>query len=139
VVLYILEYENGFRASAWDDVWAGPAREGSGSEIYIQWRVEGTDGIAIGTIGWPGYPNATPSTIRFTSKRTGRVWIQPQWNEVWFPDAFAGPMGELFDSLHEGRQPAISGRDNLNTMALVDAAYRSLDEHRPVRIKEIME
>ena len=24
VSLYILEYENGLRASAWDDVWAGP-------------------------------------------------------------------------------------------------------------------
>ena len=27
--LYILEYENGARASAWDDVWTGPAREGA--------------------------------------------------------------------------------------------------------------
>jgi hypothetical protein len=48
-------------------------------------------------------------------------------------------MGELLDSLTEGRVPKIGGRENLGTMALVDACYRSLDEHRPVRIQEIIE
>src|SRR5437899_12995587 len=48
--LYILEYDSGCRASAWDDVWTGPAREGSGSDIAIRWRVEGTEGLARGTI-----------------------------------------------------------------------------------------
>ena len=67
IVLYILEYANGMRASAWDDVWAGPAREGAAADFYIKWRVEGTDGLAQGTIGWPGYPNAVPSTIEFTT------------------------------------------------------------------------
>jgi predicted dehydrogenase len=37
--LYILEYPNGCRAASWDDVWTGPAREGSESDIYIRWRV----------------------------------------------------------------------------------------------------
>jgi predicted dehydrogenase len=138
-VLYILEYASGLRASAWDDVWAGPAREGVASDIYIKWRVEGTDGLAEGTIGWPGYPNAVPSTIRFATRRQPGVWLAPQWPEVWFPDAFQGPMGELLDSLAEARTPVISGRGNLGTMALVDACYRSLDEHRPVRIGEILE
>jgi len=139
IVLYILEYANGLRASSWDDVWAGPAREGAASECYIKWRVEGTDGLAQGTIGWPGYPNAVPSTIQFASKRSPGVWFTPQWKEVWFPDAFQGTMGELLDSLTEGRVPVISGRENLGTMALVDACYRSLDEHRPVRIQEIVD
>ena len=139
IVLYILEYANGLRASAWDDVWAGPVREGAASDNYIKWRVEGTDGLAQGTIGWPGYPNAVPSTIEFSTKRNPGVWFAPEWNEVWFPDAFQGTMGELLDSLTEGRVPKIGGRENLGTMALVDACYRSLDEHRPVRIQEIVE
>jgi predicted dehydrogenase len=46
-------------------------------------------------------------------------------------------MGELLDSLSSARQPAISGRENLGTVALVEACYKSLDEHRPVRIDEI--
>ena len=41
--------------------------------------------------------------------------------------------------LARGRKPAINGRDNLDTVALVDACYRSLEEHRPVRIEEIKE
>jgi len=117
----------------------GPAREGAASDIYIKWRVEGTDGLACGTIGWPGYPNAVPSTIRFATKLEPGVWFAPEWPEVWFPDAFQGTMGELLNSLTERRVPKISGRDNLGTMAWVDACYRSLDEHRPVRIQEIVE
>lgn len=138
IVMYILEYANGFRATAWDDVWAGPAREGAASDIYIKWRVEGTDGLAQGTIGWPGYPNAVPSTMQFATKQQPGCWISPKWSEVWFPDAFEGTMGELLSSIAERRTPVISARDNLNTMALLEACYRSLDEHRPVRPADII-
>jgi len=138
IVLYILEYANGFRAAAWDDVWAGPAREGGAPDCYIKWRVEGTDGLAQGTIGWPSYPNVTPSTIEFTSKLQPGVWFSPRWREVWFPDAFAGTIGMLLDALTDGTEPAVSGRDNLRTLAIVDACYKSLAEHRPVEIEEIM-
>jgi predicted dehydrogenase len=44
--LYILEYNSGLRASSWDDVWAGPCREGAQPDIGIRWRVEGTEGMA---------------------------------------------------------------------------------------------
>ena len=139
IVLYILEYANGLRAAAWDDVWTGPAREGGAADIYIKWRVEGTAGMAQGTIGWPGYPARVPSTIRFTTLQQPGCWFSPTWPQVWFPDAFEGTMGELLCSLEEGRESVLSGRDNLNTIALVEACYRSLDEHRPVRPAEIKE
>lgn len=138
IVLYILEYANGFRASAWDDVWTGPAREGGAPDCYIKWRVEGTEGLAQGTIGWPSYPNSTPSTIEFTTLRQPGVWFAPRWKEVWFPDAFEGTMGMLFEALATGAEPAVSGSDNLKTMALVDACYQSIAEHRPVEIAEII-
>ena len=137
ICLYILEYDNGLRASAWDDVWAGPALEGAESDTYIRWRVEGTEGMARGTIGWPSYPARTPSTLDFTTTKQPGYWFQPRWKEVWFPDAFAGPMGELLCALEENRKPSISGRDNLKTMALVDACYRSAREHRSVEVQEI--
>jgi predicted dehydrogenase len=139
IVLYILEYADGLRAAAWDDVWAGPAREGAASDIYIKWRVEGTDGLAQGTIGWPGYPNAVPSTIRFATKRQPGCWIEPRWSETWFPDAFEGTMGELLWSIAEDRRPVIGARDNLRTMMLLEACYHSLQDHRPVRLDEIQE
>lgn len=139
VVLYILEYPNGFRAAAWDDTWAGAPKESGPADIYIKWRVEGTEGMAQGTIGWPAYPARQPSTIRFTTQREPGYWFAPTWPQVWFPDAFEGTMGELLCSLEENREPAISGRDNLGTLALVEACYRSLDQHRPVRPAEIIE
>jgi predicted dehydrogenase len=82
---------------------------------------------------------ATPSTLDFTTKLAPNTWFQPRWKEVWFPDAFEGTMGQLLDSLATGAEPAISGRDNLHTMALVDACYRSLDEHRPVALNEVLD
>jgi predicted dehydrogenase len=136
IALYILEYDSGLRASSWDDVWAGPAREGAADDIGIRWRVEGTEGMARGTIGWPSYPARTPSTLDFTTTKQPGYWFQPRWKEVWFPDAFAGPMGELLCAIEENREPNISGRDNLGTMALVDACYLSAKEHRAVEIAE---
>ena len=133
ICLYILEYEDsGLRASAWDDVWAGPSREGCGEDIGIHWRVEGTDGMAKGTIGWPSYPTPTPSTLDFTTVNDAGTWKEPRWNDVWFPDAFAGPMAELLFSLENGSAPELSGENNLRTMALVEAAYESAETHRAV-------
>jgi predicted dehydrogenase len=139
ICLYILEYENGFRATAWDDVWAGPAREGAEPDIYIRWRVEGIDGMARGTIGWPDYPHGSPSTLDFTTNHKPGYWFQPRWKERWFPDAFVGTMAQLLCALEDETEPEISGRDNLKTMALVEACYRSAEEHRAVAISEIHE
>jgi predicted dehydrogenase len=137
ICLYILEYANGFRAAAWDDVWAGPALEGAEPDISIRWRVEGLDGMARGTIGWPDYPNPTPSTMDFTTRQRPGYWLQPRWKEVWFPDAFVGTMAQLLVALEEETEPEISGKDNLKTMALVEACYLSAEQHRAVTISEI--
>ncbi|MFT5523142.1 MAG: putative dehydrogenase [Pirellulaceae bacterium] len=136
ICLYILEYANGFRATSCDDVWTGPALEGAESDISINWRVEGEAGMARGTIGWPEYPNPTPSTIDFTTTQQPGYWFQPRWKEVWFPDAFVGTMAQLLVALEEGTEPEIGGTDNLNTMALVDACYLSVKEHRAVTLNE---
>ena len=131
--LYILEYPSGLRCMICDDIWTGPAREGAAEDIGIKYRVEGTEGFAKGEIGWPSYPERSPSTIDFTTTSTGR-WHRPRWNEVWFPDAFLGPMAELLAALENGVDPATSGEDNLSTMALVDACYRSAHEHRAIAL-----
>jgi predicted dehydrogenase len=136
ICLYVLDWADGMRASAWDDVWTGPVRESSEGDIYIKWRVEGTDGVAWGEIGWPFYPERRPSTLLFASKSQPGYVLQPRWPEVWFPDAFQGPMGQLLSAL-AGDPLQISGEDNLRTMALVEAGYRSLDERRFVRVDEI--
>ena len=136
--LYILEYERGCRAASWDDVWTGPAREGSESDIAIRWRVEGTEGLARGTIGWPSYPARTPSTLDVTTTRQPGTWLSPRWKEVWFPDAFVGTMAQLLCALEDGTEPEISGRDNLETLALCEAVYAAAREHRVTTVGEFL-
>jgi len=137
ICLYILEYADGLRASAWDDVWAGPRNEKDDLAPYIKWRVEGTEGLAEGTLGWPEYPNRRPSTLTFTAASEPGIWITPRWREVWFPDAFQGPMADLMDAIALGREPAVSGAENLGTLATIEAGYRSIRERRAVEISEI--
>ena len=134
--LYILEYASGARASGWDDVWAGPAREGSAAEIGIRWRFEGTDGLAVGTIGWPGWPQRVPSTLDYSTRADAGCWHRPRWPEAWFPDAFAGTMSGLMRGLEASAEPDISGRDNLGTIALCEAVLAAGLDHRVMPLEE---
>jgi predicted dehydrogenase len=119
-----------------DDVWTGPAKEGAPADVYIRWRIEGLNGLAMGEIGWCKEPYTSPSTIRYASQGD-KEFHEPRWIESWFPDGFVGTMAQLLVALERGEEPAISGRDNLKTMALVDAAYKSAEEHRAVSVSEI--
>ncbi|MGC4073160.1 MAG: Gfo/Idh/MocA family oxidoreductase [Nibricoccus sp.] len=134
---YILEYANGLRCVVVDDIWTGPAKEGCPGDIGIKWRIEGVDGLAMGDIGWCKDPYTSPSSIRYAGKGD-KSFTAPTWSESWFPDAFAGTMGQLLIALETKREPAISGRDNLKTMALVEAAYLSAEQHRAVALSEIL-
>lgn len=136
IAAYILEYAGGLRCVGLDDTWTGPAREGCPGDLRIQWRIEGLDGLAIGDIGWCREPHTTPSTIRWAAKGDA-AFHEPRWSESWFPDAFAGTMAQLLVALETGAEPEVSGRDNLHTMALVEAAYRSVELRRSVAPTEI--
>ena len=136
ITQYTFKYENDFMATSLDDVWAWP-EDPCEKDIYIRWRVEGTEGMAEGTIGWPMYPDRCPSTIRFTSKRHS-AWVAPQWDTVWFPDAFEGTMSGLLRAVEQGMEPEISARDNVRTIACVEACYRSIREKRTVALKELL-
>lgn len=128
IVASTIRFENGVFAVSLEDVWSGPREEGFDSDIYIKWRVEGAEGVAQGTIGWPDYPDGSPSTLRYASKaETGGKWVEPTWDTVWFPDAFAGVMEQLQYALKSGEAPVLTGRDNLATMALIEAGYRSME------------
>lgn len=135
--LYVLEYASGARAASWDDVWSGPAREGADGDIGIRWRVEGTLGLARGTIGWPGWPARVPSTLDYSTTTSGG-WVSPRWPEAWFPDAFVGTMAQLLCSLEDGTVPEIGGRDNLETLALCEAVRAAARDHRVTTVAEFL-
>ncbi|MEY2429249.1 MAG: hypothetical protein QOJ40_2134 [Verrucomicrobiota bacterium] len=136
ICTYILEYGKGLRCVGIDDTWTGPAKEGCPSDNYIKWRIEGMNGLAIGDIGWCKDPCTTPSTIRYAAKGD-KQFHSPSWSESWFPDAFIGTMAQLLIALEDSTEPALSGRDNLKTMALVEAAYLSATRYRSMGLDEI--
>ncbi|MGU3399442.1 Gfo/Idh/MocA family protein [Brucellaceae bacterium D45D] len=135
ITISTLTFPGGVMAVSMEDVWSGPREEGFDSDIYIKWRVEGTDGVAQGTIGWP---DGSPSTLTYASKTTtGGKWVSPKWDTMWFPHAFIGVMEQLQYALKSGEPPALSVADNVKTMALIEAGYKSIDEGRTVRLSEI--
>jgi predicted dehydrogenase len=137
IAVSTLKFPSGTIAVSLEDVWSGPRDEQFQSDIYIKWRVEGTDGVAQGTIGWPDYPNGSPSTLRYASRRdTEGAWIEPRWGTMWFPHAFRGVMEQLQYALKSGERPMLDVKDNVRTMALIEAAYRSVREERAVRLTE---
>ena len=128
IALYVLRYESGLLATGFDD---GFPWTRDWSEHY---RIEGLEGIARGRIGWTdqGF-----STLEYTSAQVPDAWIRPAFSRKWFPDAFAATMGELLLAIEQDREPSISGRDNLSTLRLIEAGYRSAAERRTVRLDEI--
>jgi predicted dehydrogenase len=134
ITISTLRFPSGLVALSLEDVWAGP-HDGFDSDNYIKWRVEGTDGVAQGTIGWP---LGQPSTLSYASRRTtAGEWVTPTWTTEWFPQAFIGVMEQLQYAVATATVPTLSVADNVKTMALVEAGYRSMAENRPIRLDEL--
>jgi predicted dehydrogenase len=131
LAFYILEWPNDFRAASIDNchTWA---------DHRIEWRVEGADGIAKGTIGWPDYPAGSPSTITWTTRAMEGRWEAPTWDERWFPQAFKGTMGQLMRAIQDDAEPEISGHVTLGTMALCEAAYRSAEQGKAISPRDVL-
>ena len=136
IVQFTYKYADELMATSLDDVWAWP-NEPCEKDIYIKWRVEGTEGMATGTIGWPVYPMRQPSTLKLTTKQVSG-WIEPNWDTVWFPDAFVGTMANLLCAVETGTKPEIDIEDNIKTIACVEACYASINEERTIRLEEIL-
>jgi predicted dehydrogenase len=63
--------------------------------------------------------------------------FRPVVQGKWFPDAFASSMREMLSAVAEGREPLTSGADNIKSLQVVSAAYKSIREKRAVRPSEI--
>ena len=69
---------------------------------------------------------------------TPHRWESLEWDGLWFPDAFQSTMGQLMVALEESREPDISGRDNLETLACVEVCYLSIEQERTVSLSEVL-
>jgi predicted dehydrogenase len=135
ITVSTLRFPSGVLALSSEDVWHGPRQEGYADDQHIDWRVDGTDGVAKGTIGWP---TGAVSTLSYASIReTDGQWVTPAWRTMWFPHAFIGVMEQLQHAVATGTAPALTVADNVKTVALIEAGYRSSAEGRTVRLSEI--
>jgi len=130
--LTVWEYESGLQVLI--DVNHGVWQD----DRYAIFRFEGAEGIIKGTIGLMyNYPTGRPDTLEFMSKKSPGYWYSVRNDRRWIPDAFVGPMGSLMRAIEDGSEPATSGHDNLKTLRVMFAQYRSMTERRAVSPKEI--
>jgi predicted dehydrogenase len=93
-----------------------------------EFRINGTDGALHGTLGLMyDYPHGRPDTLRLHSTVLPTDgWLNYPVSTRWVPDAFAGPMAGLLAWIATGQPAPTAAPDNLRTLALVDALYRSI-------------
>ena len=129
----VFEYSDTFRAmvSVNHNNWT--------EEQFATLRIDGTEGYAAGTFGLLyDYPHGRPDTLSYSSRKIDpNKTIDHRFEERWIPDSFIGPMGELMAAIEQDRLPETNGRDNLETLQMVHAGYRSMAEHRAVSPSEI--
>ena len=118
----VLLYPNGVRALVHAN------HENQGGDVSATFRIDGTDGAIRGTIGLLyDYPHGRPDTLEVFSRTLPTDgWVPYPVTTRWLPDAFAGPMADLQAWIAGGEPAPTRVEDNLGTLALVDALYRSI-------------
>lgn len=129
----VLDYPNGLQALV------AVNHHDESPDGYAIFRFLGTEGIIKGTIGLMyDYPRGRPDTFEIHRHADGpEDWQVIQLEGMWIPDAFIGPMASLMEAIQTGSAPVTDAEDNLNTLRIVEAAYRSAAENRSVRPAEI--
>lgn len=126
----VLDYDDGLQATVAVNHYNLHGEPGA---IY---RFLGTEGAIEGTIGLLyDYPDGRPDTLVYRSRDAEPVELE--LDEKWIPDAFVGPMAGLMIAIETDSEPPTACSDNLNTLRVVQAAYRSAAENRSVQPQEI--
>ena len=97
-------------------------------------QVRETDTVIIGEEGTLFLDHEHVILYTRTSGQTpAQQWDIPKENTR-KPEATYQALDQLLTALEQGLEPENSGRDNLNTIALLDAAYQSAETHRIVSL-----
>ena len=96
-------------------------------DVHAHYRLDGSEGSVRGTLGLLyDYPRGRPDTVEMMSRVLPTDgWLPYPVTRRWIPDAFVGPMSALLRWIATGEAAPTSARDNLGTLALVDALYAS--------------
>jgi predicted dehydrogenase len=119
--LHVLEYADDLRATV-------DTNHNNWADGYAEFRFEGTDGTVRGTIGlFDSYPESGPDEFEYRPGPDAE-WESYRVERAWFPDAFVGTMGSLLESVESGEDAPTHPSDNVRTLRLVNATYRSASE-----------
>ena len=89
-------------------------------------RIDGTGGTIRGKLE-RFYGEGAPDTLAVNSRvLPSDGWLQYPCTKRWFIDAFIGPMRSLLSAISTGGEAFTSGRDNVKTIRLIEALYRSI-------------
>lgn len=101
--------------------------ENVSADNRAEFQIDGTDGSIRGTLGLMyDYPKGRPDTLAVWSRSLPTDgWLSYPVTTRWLPDAFIGPLRSLLAAIAEEGEPETSARDNLGTLAIVEALYRS--------------
>jgi predicted dehydrogenase len=107
-----------------------------GGDNTAEFRIEGTMGAIRGTLGLMyDYPTGRPDTLEVTSTVVPTDgWVPYPVTLRWFPHAFIGTMGSVLEAMATGSVPRSSVSDNVKTVELVDALYRSMEGNTVVSL-----
>jgi predicted dehydrogenase len=107
-----------------------------GGDNTAEFRIEGTHGAIRGTLGLMyDYPTGRVDTLEVTSTVVPTDgWVPYPVTQRWFPHAFMGTMGSVLAGIATGSTPRSSVADNVRTIELVDALYRSMETEAVVRL-----
>ena len=107
-------------------------------EDWARWRVEASEGIASGTYAqYTHYGLPVPDEFELVLAAHPSCVFRPALPYTVIPHAFIATMAQLLIAVESGAEAETSGRDNLKTMRLIEAAARSISEQRAVRPEEI--
>jgi predicted dehydrogenase len=102
-------------------------------QSYI--KIEGTNGAIYIQMGLlMDYPQGAPDLFEYVSlKDSGKnKWETVDIKGSWFPDAFAGSMGEMIKAVADDHYiPDNNLEDGLKTMEWVEKAYESNEKYNP--------
>lgn len=101
--------------------------ENVSADNRAEFQIDGTEGNIRGTLGLMyNYPTGRPDTLAVWSRVLPTDgWLSYPVTTRWLPDAFIGPLRSLLAAIATGGEPETSARDNLGTLAIVEALYRS--------------
>jgi len=108
-----------------------------GGDNSAEFRIDGVHGAIRGTLGLMyDYPNGRTDTLEVTSSSLPTDgWVPYPVTQRWFPHAFIGTMGSVLAAIETGSVPRSSVGDNVKTVELVNALYRSMEMNQVVELE----